>query len=563
MVVDDWLPWAIFVGIVVAVLAVDLLVLHRNAHEVTLREAAFLMAGWVTLAIAFTPFVWLWRGGESAGEYLAGYVLEMSISIDTVFVFAMIFMYFRVPPLYRHRVLFWGVLGALVFRAVFIVLGVELLERFHWAIYVFGVFLVFTGIKMARSDAHEINPERNPILRLMKRFVPMTTAYDGQRFLVRSGGRWMATPLVAVLVVVESMDVMFALDSIPAVFAVTQDPFVVYTSNAFAMLGLRTLYFLMAPLVERLGFVRVALAALLVLAGVKMLLSDVFHVPIWVVLLVIAAVAGVVIHEMRMTLGELKTLVLSHRGVNDRQRKIVSRLFDVQERKLRDVIIPRARVVTLAGDLPVKAALSQLVGSGHSRAPVCGSNPDEVAGTVHLIDLIRAEERGSVREHARAPVLLPESTSVLDALAQLQQTQQTMALVVEEHGGFEGIVTVEDLVEELVGEVWDEFDLPPKAIEEDASHGFVVPGNMPIHKLAQYDVELPRSARWSTIAGLVLYSLQRIPTEGDATELNGWRLEVEAMEGLRVSRVRLTRIQPDEVYDQGPDQPETPRDLSP
>jgi putative hemolysin len=253
-----------------------------------------------------------------------------------------------------------------------------------------------------------------------------------------------------------------------------------------------------------------------------------------------------VIYEMRMTLANLKGLVLSHSGVNPRQRAIAERLFDVRDRKLREVLLPRSQVVGLPGSLPVPEAMSRLVESGHSRAPVYGEEPDEVSGTIHLIDLIKAEGHGTVREHARTPVLLPESVSVLDALADLQQSRQTMALVIEEHGGFEGIVTVEDLVEELVGEVWDEFDLEPRSIYEEAPESFVVPGNMPVHRLAQYGVDLPQKPSWSTVAGYLLAKLQRIPSAGDTIESDGWRIEVMGMAGVRINEVRLTRCTKDE-----------------
>ncbi|HLH25959.1 MAG TPA: TerC family protein [Chloroflexota bacterium] len=289
MPVAPWV-WGAFVAFVVGLLALDLLVFHRRPHAPSLREAAAWSIVWVSLGLAFAGVLWVWQGGAAAGEYLAGYVIEESLSVDNLFVFALIFAYFGVPAAYQHRVLFWGILGAIVFRALFIAAGAALLGTFHWIVYLFGAFLVLTGIKVARQQDEAVHPERNPALRLLGRLLPLTPAYHGARLLVRQDGRWWATPLLAVLVVVETTDVLFAVDSIPAIFAVTRDPFLVFTSNAFAILGLRSLYFLLAGLMSRFVYLKVGLGALLVFVGAKMLLSDLYHVPIWASLLVIAAI---------------------------------------------------------------------------------------------------------------------------------------------------------------------------------------------------------------------------------------------------------------------------------
>jgi len=287
--VDTWF-WILFLGVIAGLLALDLLVFHRRAHVVTVREAAVWTAVWVSLGLAFGALVFVWRGATAGTEYLAGYLIEYSLSMDNVFVFAMLFTYFAVPAAYQHRVLFWGVVGAIVLRGVFIAGGAALLDAFHPTIYIFGAILVFTGVRMALARGHVIDPERNVILRLVRRFVPMTDGYRGQRFFVREAGRRLATPLFAVLVVVEATDVLFAIDSVPAIFAVTSDPFLVYTSNAFAILGLRSLYFLLAGLIHRFVYLKVALGALLVFAGAKMLLSDIVKMPPLVALALIAAI---------------------------------------------------------------------------------------------------------------------------------------------------------------------------------------------------------------------------------------------------------------------------------
>ncbi len=285
--------WAAVVAVILALLALDLFVFHRDAHEVSMREAAVTSAVWVALGLTFALVVGLTWGPTAAGEYLAGYLIEKSLSVDNIFVFALLLSYFAVPAAYQHRVLFWGVLGALVLRAVFVAAGATLLESFHATIYVFGAFLVLTGVRMARHRGEEVHPERNPVLRAMRRVVPMTSEYRGQRFFVKDGVKRYATPMLAVLVAVETTDIVFAVDSIPAIFAVTDEPFLVFTSNAFAILGLRALYFLLAGMMSRFLYLKLGLAAVLVFVGAKMLLADVFHVPVWASLLVIACLLGV------------------------------------------------------------------------------------------------------------------------------------------------------------------------------------------------------------------------------------------------------------------------------
>jgi tellurite resistance protein TerC len=286
--------WVAVLGVIVAMLAVDLLA-HRREHVVSVREAATWSAVWVSLGLGFGFVVWVVYGPQAGGEYLAGYLIEKSLAVDNVFVFALIFTYFAVPRAYQHRVLFYGVLGALVFRAIFIAGGVALLDRFHWVLYVFGAFLVVTGWRMFRHRDHETDPSSNPVLRLVRRLVPTTDRYHGQRFWVRQAGRWVATPMFVVLVIVETTDIIFAVDSIPAILAVTQEPFLVFTSNAFAILGLRATYFLLADLMHRFVYLAHGLAAILVFVGVKMLLLDVYKIPIALSLGVIATILAVAV----------------------------------------------------------------------------------------------------------------------------------------------------------------------------------------------------------------------------------------------------------------------------
>lgn len=298
-----WIAFGLFI---LVMLALDLFVFHREAKEISFREAALASGFWIFLGLAFGGLVWVWAGPTVAGEYFAGYIIEKSLSIDNVFVFALIFSYFAVPARYQYRVLFWGVVGALLMRAVFILVGAELLERFHWMIYVFGAFLVYTGIRMALHRSQEVHPERNPLLKLARRALPVTDDYRGQRFVVREGGRLMATPLLAVLVTVESADVVFAVDSIPAIFAITTSTFVVWTSNSFAILGLRALYFMLAGLMKRFVYLSVGLSIILVFVGVKFLVSDlVGKVPIWISLPFIALVVAVsILASLHKTRGQ-------------------------------------------------------------------------------------------------------------------------------------------------------------------------------------------------------------------------------------------------------------------
>ncbi len=289
-----WL-WAGFNLFVLAMLAIDLGVFHRQAHAVSLREASVWSAVWIALALLFNLGVWKFLGPQPGVEFLTGYLIEKSLSIDNIFVIALLFAYFKVPDEYQHRVLFWGILGALVMRAAFILAGAALLDRFHWIIYLFGAFLVLTGIKMAFAPEQGLEPEKNPIVRLVRRLMPVTSDFRGPAFFVREGGRRAATPLFLVLVMVEFTDLVFAVDSIPAIFAVTRDPFLVYTSNVFAILGLRSLYFLLAGVMHKFEYLKLGLAAILVFVGAKMALVDWVKIPSGISLGVIAAILGIAV----------------------------------------------------------------------------------------------------------------------------------------------------------------------------------------------------------------------------------------------------------------------------
>ncbi len=287
--------WGVLVATIVTLLLIDLLLIHRTPHVISFREAAIESAVWVAIGLGFVFVMVWWQGGQASAEYFAGYLIEKSLSVDNVFVWAVLFSYFAVPAQYQFRVLFWGVFGALVLRAIFIFAGVVLLETFDWVLYVFGAFLLFTAVKIARHSGTEVHPEHNPVLRLVRRVVPTTNHYDGQRMFTRFQGRRMATPLFTVLILVEATDVVFAVDSVPAILAISREPFIVFAANAFAILGLRSMYFLLAGMAGRFRYLNVGLGFILGFVGIKMLLADVYHLPVWLSLVVIAAILAVAV----------------------------------------------------------------------------------------------------------------------------------------------------------------------------------------------------------------------------------------------------------------------------
>lgn len=292
---SNFVALSLFTLFVLAMLALDLGVFHRRAHTVSIREATIWSVVWIVLSLSFNAGIYLMHGHQPALEFLTAYVLEKSLSMDNVFVFAVIFTYMGVPSIAQHKVLFWGVLGALVMRATFIAAGAALISRFHWILYIFGIFLLVTGVRLFRQSHEEVHPEKNPVLRFAQKYLPVTREYDGTHFFVRREGRLMVTPLFMVLLLVETTDVVFAADSIPAVFAVTLDPFIVYTSNVFAILGLRALYFVLAGAILQFRYLRPGLAMVLVFVGIKMLVAGFYKIPILLSLGVIVAILAVAI----------------------------------------------------------------------------------------------------------------------------------------------------------------------------------------------------------------------------------------------------------------------------
>jgi len=293
--------WILFNAFVLLMLALDLGVFHRKTHEISLKEALTWTFVWISLALVFNAIIFYWRGRQQALEFLTGYLVEKALSIDNIFVFIMIFTYFQIPAKYQHKVLFWGVLGALLMRVVFIFAGVALIEKFHFAIYIFGALLIYTGYKMFYHNNAKIEPEKNPLIRFFKKFMPVTPQLHEDNFIVKLNGKRYATPLFLILLLIESSDLIFAVDSIPAILAITQDQFIVYTSNVFAILGLRSLYFALAGIVHRFWLLSFGLAVVLVFVGIKMLLVDLYKIPIeWSLIFIATIIAGSIFLSLKI-----------------------------------------------------------------------------------------------------------------------------------------------------------------------------------------------------------------------------------------------------------------------
>lgn len=292
---DTIVLWTAFNVFVLGMLALDLGVFHKKSTDISVKDALVWTGVWITLAMAFNFFVFHYFGREQAIEFFTGYIIEKSLSVDNIFVIIMIFSYFHVPTSYQHKVLFWGILGALVMRVIFIFAGIELIHRFHWLIYIFGGFLIITGVRMVVAADVKLQPEKNPVVKLIRRFFPVTPSFEGDHFFVRRNARLWATPLFVVVVLIETTDLIFAVDSIPAILAITDDPFIVYTSNVFAILGLRSLYFALSGIEKYFHFLKYGLAAILVFVGSKMALADIYKVPIEASLIVIVSLLIVTI----------------------------------------------------------------------------------------------------------------------------------------------------------------------------------------------------------------------------------------------------------------------------
>lgn len=283
--------WIAFICFVILMLAIDLGIFHRKSHTVSFKESLGWTVVWMGLAMLFSAIVYFWKGPEKSIEFITGYVIELSLSVDNLFIFILVFSYFHVPPQYQHRVLFYGIISALVMRVIFIFAGVALISKFHWIIYVFGAIIIFSGVKMLFQKDKKIEPDKNPLIRLVKKMIPVTSEYHGDKFFVKiKNGIWAATPLFIVLVFIEITDLIFAVDSIPAILAITTDTFIVFTSNAFAILGLRSLYFALAGLLNLFRFLHIGLSCILIFIGFKMIISDLYKIPIEYALITVLSI---------------------------------------------------------------------------------------------------------------------------------------------------------------------------------------------------------------------------------------------------------------------------------
>jgi tellurite resistance protein TerC len=465
-----WL-WGGFTLFILAMLALDLGVFQRRPHVITLKEAMAWFGFWSGLAMLFNVGILLFheRGGEAGLEFFTGFLVEKSLSIDNVFVFILIFGFFHVPPSYQHKVLFWGIVGAIVLRAGFIIGGLALMERFHWAIYVFGTFLLVTGFTMLRKKETKYDPAKNWVIRAFRRLVPVSHLYDGNRFFTRKEGRLAATPLFIVLIAVESSDIVFAVDSIPAIFAITSDPFIVYTSNIFAMLGLRALYFAVAGFMQMFHMLHYGFASIIIILGIKMLLSDVYHLPVGVslALIVLILLVCIIISLLRPRRADLKMLFERTERLGlipFRRLLLIENIIDMGDLKVRDAMRQRGGVRVLRLDLPWSENL-QLISQTHfSRYPLVEQEDLKPIGVIHVKNLPFAEPPESmnpdrIRSLARPPLEMSEDLPLEEALALFQRRYRKMAIVMNPAGEWSGIITNEDVLEEIVGRIGDEFDL--------------------------------------------------------------------------------------------------------
>lgn len=462
--------WGGFVLFILAMLALDLGVFKRKPHIIDTREAFTLFAFWTGLALLFNAGVFFFheRGAEAGLEFLTGFLVEKSLSIDNIFVFVLIFQYFRVPPLFQHKVLFWGILGAIVLRAAFILGGLALLERFHWLMYVFGALLVLTGLNMMRNKDRETDPAKNWVIRLFRRWFPVSEDYDNGKFFTRRGGLLAATPLFVALLAIESSDIVFAVDSIPAIFAITRDPFIVFTSNIFAMLGLRSLYFGVSGVMRMFHALHYGFASIIMILGVKMLISDFYTIPVAVSLILILVILLVCIivsllrpreEELKMHFERPEKLGL----MPFRRLLLIENVVDMAEITVRDSMRRCSGVRHLRLDWPWIYNLAAIQESRYSRYPLLESENGKPLGVVLLKDLALRQgwpelRSAELRDIVRPAVELREDLPLDDALSKLQRGNQHMAFVTDADGTWTGIITLEDVLEELVGKISDESD---------------------------------------------------------------------------------------------------------
>lgn len=463
--------WIGFTLLILGLLALDLGVFQRRPHVIGVREALAWFVGWLGLAIVFNVGLAILheRGLEAGLEFLAGFFVEKSLSIDNVFVFLLIFNYFRVPAAYQHKVLFWGIIGAIALRLTFILGGLALLARFHWMFYAFGGFLVVTGMGLMRRKERRYDPEKNLVLRAFRRFVPISEGYDEDRFFTRGNGL-RATPLIVVLIAIESSDIVFAADSIPAIFAITRDPFIIYTSNIFAMLGLRALYFAVAGFMGMFHLLHYGFASIILILGIKMLLSEVVEVPVVASLLMIIIILliCVIVSLLRPRKPDVKPMLerTERLGLIPLRRLLlIENVLDFGDIAVRDALCPAANVAVIRLDRPWWENVEVIRRTRYSRYPLVERPTDRPIGLVHVKDILFAgrgmpPDRDRLKALARPFFVLSQNAPLDEALRRFQTRAAKMAVVVDGDRGWLGILTLEDVLEELVGRVEDEYDAP-------------------------------------------------------------------------------------------------------
>lgn len=548
MTTDSLALWGGFTLFIAAMLALDLGVFQRKAHVISMKEALAWFGVWTSLALIFNVGIILFheRGGEAGLEFFTGFLVEKSLSIDNIFVFILIFTYFQVPQLYQHKVLFWGIVGAIVLRICFIVGGLALMERFHWMIYVFGALLLFTGFTMMFRKQEHTDPGKNWVIRAYRRFFPATDLYDGNRFFTRIDGRLVATPLFLVLLAIESSDIIFAVDSIPAIFAITDEPFLVYTSNVFAMLGLRSLYFAVAGFMRMFHFLHYGFASIILILGVKMLLSEVYKVPVTLslTLIVIILLLCVIISLLRPRRGDLKMIFERPERLGllpFRRLLLIENIVDLGDITVRDSMRHRSGIQCIRLDLPWEKNIDTIRSSRFSRYPVQEHPDSRPVGVIHTKDLVlrRGDAHPSaddLRRIARPCTDLPEDMPLDDALSRLQRGHHHIALVSDSRGEWTGLITLEDVLEELVGKIGDEFD-DARSGQSVSLADALSPGRV------LFDIEAP------SMSDAIRVILDRIPSlPADARHIAAGILQREAVmgtylgHGLAVPHCRLDSL---------------------
>ncbi len=461
--------WIAFLVFIAAMMAVDLGVFNRRPHVIGMKEALTWFAVWIGLALLFNIGLVFFheRGVEAGLEFLTGFLVEKSLSIDNVFVFILIFNYFQVPPVYQHKVLSLGIVGAIALRLIFILGGLALLHQFHWVLYVFGAFLIGTGLMMIFRKEAPYDPQKNWVVGTVRRYVRVTDNYESNHFWIFKDGKVWATPLMLALLAIESSDIIFAADSIPAIFAITTDPFIVFTSNLFAMLGLRALYFAVQDFMKRFHLLHYGFAAIVMILGIKMLLSDFFQLPISVslVLIVFILMVSVIASILRPRKADLKQVFERTEQLGlipFRRLLLIENIVDLGDREVKGSMRMKSEVITIRLDLPWSENLEIIRRNQFSRYPVVENDNGKPIGFVHVKDIPFGESEASIspdrlRTLARTCVEFQQDLPLEEALDVFQQRHDRLALVMDETH-WVGILTFENVVQEIIGNMGDEFD---------------------------------------------------------------------------------------------------------